>query len=254
MSASAKDTRHQRIISELKTNGSASVTDLSESIGVTEVTIRRDLDYLEQSGAVRRFHGGAQLVTGSSYEPPIAVREKTQAVEKNVIAAAVATLIEDGTTIVLDGGSTGLAIARAIGDRAVTVCPLSLRVAWELSTSPTVRLLLPSGLVRVGELSVSGAETLDFLSAHYFDSYLMTASGFSLDGGFSEWNMEDAAVKRAAAASSRETIAVIDGSKYGTTCFVSLCDLDAPQTIVTTALAPEEHVELAAHARRLIVA
>lgn len=250
----AKNLRHQEIVAMLKETGSASVADLGARIGVTEITIRRDLEALESTGAVKRYHGGAQLAVGSSYEPPIAVREQTRAPEKRAIASHVAGLIDDGTTIVLDGGSTGIAIAQALAGRQVTVCPLSLRVAWEFAGSSSVRLLMPPGVVRTGELSISGAESVEYLMAHRFDLYVMTASGFSLDHGFSEWNIEDAAVKRAARLSSQRTIAAIDAGKFGATGFVSLCAIDVPEVIVTTALEDDDLAALRASARSVEVA
>lgn len=250
----AKDLRHQEIIAMLKETGSLSVADLGSRIGVTEITIRRDLEALENAGAVKRYHGGAQLAIGSSYEPPIAVREQTHAADKKAIAARVANLIDDGTTIVLDGGTTGIAIAQALIDRQVTVCPLSLRVAWEFASSTSVRLLMPPGVVRAGELSISGSESVEYLLAHRFDLYVMTASGFSLDHGFSEWNVEDAAVKRTARASSQRTIAAIDASKFGTTCFVSLCAIDAPDVVVTSELPPADLATLEAAAQAVEIA
>lgn len=250
----AKDLRHREIIAMLKDAGSASVAALGSNVGVSEITIRRDLEALEALGAVKRFHGGAELVAGSSYEPPIAVREQTHAAEKRAIALRVAALVDDGTTIILDGGTTGIAIAQALTGRAITVCPLSLRVAWELAHSTSVRLLLPPGLARAGELSISGAETVEYLHAHRFDHYVMTASGFSLNHGFSEWNVEDAAVKRAARASSQRITAAIDASKYDATCFVSLCPIDAPDVIVTSPLPDDQLTALSAVARRIEIA
>lgn len=238
----------------LKDSGSLSVADLGARIGVTEITIRRDLEALENAGAVKRYHGGAQLAIGSSYEPPIAVREQTHAADKRAIAGRVARLIDDGSTVVLDGGTTGIAIAQALTERQITICPLSLRVAWEFAGSTSVRLLMPPGLVRAGELSISGSETVEYLLAHRFDVYVMTASGFSLDHGFSEWNVEDAAVKRTARAASQRTIAAIDASKFGTTGFVSLCTIDAPDAVVTSELSTADHAALSAAARAVEIA
>ncbi len=249
-----KDLRQQEIIAILKETGSASVGELASRIGVTDITIRRDLEALEAGGAVKRYHGGAHLVTGSSYEPPIAVREQMHATDKQVIAARIDETVDDGTTVLLDGGTTGIAVARALVERHITVCPMSLRVAWELATSSSVRLILPPGLVRAGELSITGAQMVEYFSSHHFDHYIMTASGFSIAHGFSEWNSEDAAVKRAAHASSQRTTAAVDASKFGTTCFVSVCPIDAPETIVTTTLPHDDLSALADAAQRVVVA
>jgi DeoR/GlpR family transcriptional regulator of sugar metabolism len=200
---------------------------------VAEATIRRDLDDLAADGVLRRFHGGATLEVGSGYEPPFAVRERTNADAKRAIADAVAEQINDGDTVIVDGGSTGVAIAERLLARAVTVCPLSLRVAWTLAQSPTVSLLAPGGTIRRRELSIVGPLTIDFLRAHQFDTYVMTASGMSETNGLSEWNPDDAAVKQAAIACARTTIAAVDASKYPKTGFVKVCPISVPAAIFT---------------------
>jgi DeoR/GlpR family transcriptional regulator of sugar metabolism len=224
--------RHEQILKILSETGNASVAELGELMGVTEMTIRRDLEALEESSAIKRFHGGAKLVAGSSYEPPIAVREQTNMTLKHNIAHSISNLIMDGKTLILDGGSTGIAIAESLIHHNITVCPLSLRVAWTLAKSSTVKLLMPSGVVRAGELSLSGSETNDYLASHHFDHFIMTASGFSIANGFTEWNLEDAGTKRAALASSSNTIAAIDSSKFDTVGFMKICNINVPNTIV----------------------
>lgn len=230
--ANAKQLRHQGILEILQDVGTATVAELGGRLGVTEMTIRRDLEVLDESGALKRFHGGAKLASSSGYEPPFAVREQSNAEQKRSIALRVAQLVDDGDTVILDGGSTGVAIAEALVDRHITVCPLSLRVAWVLARSTTVELLMPSGSVRAGELSLSGAETTDYLRGHRFDRYVMTASGIDALSGLTEWNVEDAAVKRVALAVSTTTIAAIDSSKYNRPGFVHVCAINAPDIIV----------------------
>ncbi len=227
-----KERRQQSIVEILRETGSSLVAELGASLGVTDMTIRRDLESLEEAGAIKRFHGGARLALGSSYEPPLSVREQTNREQKRAVARKAVELIDDGGTVIVDGGSTGLAIADAMLERHLTVCPLSLRVAWSLVRSSTLKVLLPPGTVRPGELSLSGPETTEYLRAHRFDHYLMTASGFSEQSGFTEWNLEDAAVKRTALEVAQNTIAAVDSSKFGQVGFVIVCPLGRPGTIV----------------------
>lgn len=250
-----KERRHQELLVILKENGTASVAELGIRLGVAEMTIRRDLEALEADGALERFHGGAKLTFGSSYEPPLAVRERTNRGQKHAIADHVAQLIDDGDTVIVDGGSTGIAVAQALADRHITVCPLSLRVAWAFERSTTVNMLLPPGTVRHGELSISGADTGEFLRGHHFDHYVMTASGMSIPGGFTEWNVHDAAVKRAALGVSDNTIAAVDSSKFGSVRFVQICGIESAQVIVTdTELRDQDAAELKRAAHRVIFA
>jgi DeoR/GlpR family transcriptional regulator of sugar metabolism len=230
--SNAKEQRHQSVLEILQETGTASVAELGNRLGVTEMTIRRDLESREEDGALKRFHGGAKLAFGSSYEPPFPVREKTNSEQKRAIGRRIAELVDDGDTVILDGGSTGIAIAEALTARHLTICPLSLRVAWVFARSTSVKLLMPSGTVRSGELSLSGADTTDYLRAHRFDHYIMTASGLSVESGFTEWNPEDAAVKRTALSVSDNVIAAIDSSKFENIGFVKICPIDRPQSIV----------------------
>jgi DeoR/GlpR family transcriptional regulator of sugar metabolism len=252
---SAKERRHQGILQILQETGTVAVGELGTRLGVTEMTIRRDLELLEADGVLKRFHGGARLAFGSSYEPPFPAREKTNAEQKRAIAERVAGIINDGDTIILDGGSTGVAIAEFLVDRELTICPLSLRVAWAFARSTTVNLIIPGGSVRQGELSLSGADTIDYLRGHHFDSYVMTASGMSLDHGFTEWNPDDAAVKKAAVGVADKTIAAVDSSKYNRVGFVRICPTDAPAVIVTDSAITDEQLEaLRNQAQEVLVA
>jgi len=228
----SRERRHEKVLKVLGETGTATVSDLGQRLGVAEMTIRRDLEALEAAGVLQRFHGGARLNAASAFEPPFAIRERTNAAGKRAIAAVVARLIEDGETVIVDGGSTGLAIAAALEGRRLTVCPLSLRVAWAFERSSTVDLLLAPGVVRRGELSISGAETIEFLRAHHFDRYVLTTSALSLEQGFTEWNVEDAAVKRASVAAARSVIAAVDATKFGRSAFVEICAVDRADFVV----------------------
>lgn len=256
MSAQAsREQRQQAILEILHAAGDSTVADLGQRLAVAEMTIRRDLESLEAAGVLQRYHGGARLITASAFEPPIAIRERTNVEGKRAIAAAVAGLVDDGETIIVDGGSTGVAVAAALAGRRLTVCPLSVRVAWAFEKSTSVDLLLPPGSARRGELSVSGAETIEYLSAHHFDRYILTASAFSLDEGFTEWNVEDAAVKRAAIRATRNVVAAVDATKFGRSAFVEICPIGRPDVLVLDRAVEDAHATgLRTAARGLVVA
>lgn len=234
--APRKDERLQRVVEILGRDEQATVSELAATVGVTEMTIRRDLELLEKDGVLERFHGGARLIVSSSYEPLLSVRSKMHVEEKRALARTVSSVLRDGETVILDGGSTGMSIAEELRGRRITVCPLSLRVAWTFEQSTSVTLLMPPGTARAGELSLSGPETIDYLGRHHFDHYVMTASGFSIDSGFTEWNTDDAAVKRAALSGAKRTIAAVDASKFGRDAFASICDLSTPASVAVAGL------------------
>lgn len=228
------------ILERLTSAGRVEVSELRETLGVSEMTIRRDLARLEDDGALRRVRGGATRIPGGSYEPPFMVRTRQRIAEKEAIARGVAAEILNGHTIVLDGGTTGLAVAHALLDKVVTVCPLSLRIADVLVNSPTIRVMLPGGLIRPGEQSLVGAEAIESLRHHVFDVFVMTASGMSSRTGFTEWNEDDAAVKRAGLASARRCVVACDSSKFGESAFARVADLVDVDLIVTDAGLSEE--------------
>lgn len=227
------------ILERLTSEGRVDTGDLTQTLGVSEMTIRRDLTRLEIDGALRRVRGGATRAAGGSYEPPFLVRSRLRSEQKDLIGRAVAEQILDGETVVLDGGTTGFAVAQHLLQKVVTVCPLSLRSAGVLVNSPTIRLLLPGGFVRPSEQSVIGPETVRAIEQHVYDVFVLTASGVTPRTGVSEWNEDDANVKRAAVSASRRRILACDSSKFGQTAFSRVTSLDQVDLIVTDAGLPE---------------
>ncbi len=225
--------RHQRILELVTKNGSVDAEALSVELAVSPITVRRDLATLEADGALRRVYRGATRINSGSYEPPFPVRSKLQVAAKRQIAAAVRALVDDGQTVILDAGTTGLAIAECLAARHVTICTPSLRVAAVLSSSSSVRLIVTGGIVRPVEQSLVGSAAIRMLEDHHFDLYIMTASGVHADHGFSEWNPEDAELKRVALRVASRCIVACDSSKVGHTAFARICDLDAVELLVT---------------------
>lgn len=233
------DDRHALILEELMASGRLETAALCEKLGVSEMTIRRDLMRLEADGALRRVRGGATRVASGSYEPPFLVRARLRNEAKQAIAEAVVAQVTDGQTVLLDGGTTGLAVAEALGGRVTTVCPLSLRATIVLAGWPNVRLLLPGGFVRPGEQTFIGPPAVRSIEEHVFDVFIMTASGVTLSAGITEWNEDDAAVKRAARASAGRCIVACDSSKFGQSAFSRVANVDDVDLIVTdNGLAP----------------
>ena len=235
--------RAQIILDRVEQEGDVSIADLAAGLGVSEMTVRRDLERLERGGALRRAHGRAIKGASGSYEPPFAVRTERQASEKQAIAREVASLLSDRETVVLDGGSTGVAIARALLDRELTVCTPSLRVADVLRDAPGIRLMVTGGIMRRGEESLVGPSAVATLEGHRFDTYIMTVSGIDAQAGCTEWNVDDAIIKRAALTVSTRCVVAADSTKFGSTAFARVCGLDAVTTLVSDTLLSAQHQE-----------
>ena len=167
------------------------------------MTVRRDLDFLAAQGVLKRVHGGAMSAMPSGVEPPYSLRAQAAIAAKRAIAAAAVEHIHDGETIVLDSGTTALEVAKLLHDRAVTVMPLSLHIAQELADAPRIRLLMPGGEARKGELALVGPLTIASLRALRFDLAVLSPCAFSLDAGLTAFDLGDAEVKQ-------EAIAVAD--------------------------------------------
>jgi DeoR/GlpR family transcriptional regulator of sugar metabolism len=233
--------RHQRILELVTKNGNVDAEALAEELAVSAITVRRDLAKLEADGALRRVYRGATRINSGSYEPPFPVRSKLQVRAKRQIATTVRNLVDDGQTVILDAGTTGLVIAEQLTDRHITICTPSVRVAAALVSSSSVRLIMTGGIVRPVEQSLVGPAAIRMLEDHHFDLYIMTASGVHIDHGFSEWNPEDAELKRAALRVSSRCIVACDASKIGHTAFARVCDLEAVEMLVTDDAVSDEH-------------
>ncbi|MGY1618932.1 DeoR/GlpR family DNA-binding transcription regulator [Geodermatophilus sp. SYSU D00691] len=224
--------------------GTATLGDLAARLGVSEMTVRRDLDQLQQRGLVRRVRGGAVAVDAP--ENGFAARAGWQAGLKDRIGRAAAELVEPGSTVLLDAGTTTVHVARALVDRApLTVAALSLPVAEVLADQPGIRLLVVGGEVRPGERSIAGPAATAVLATLSFDVFVMSIGGITA-AGWSEFTLEDAAVKQAGLRASARTLVVADASKLGVRAFARVADLGAAERLVTDASARDPRLTPAA--------
>jgi DeoR/GlpR family transcriptional regulator of sugar metabolism len=235
--------RHQMILQALRQRSPVLVGELADALDCSEMTVRRDLESLERSGGLRRVHGGAASVFLSAEETPYGIRAFECSDAKVAIGAAAASLLADGETVILDGGTTAMEVARALRSRRLTVMPLALRPVFELHESPDIKLLLPGGEVRPGELSLTGSLTESSFSQLRFDTCVMGPCGIDAKAGMTTHFLAETAVKRAAARSAQRVIAVADSSKLGRVAFGHVCDLDEIDIVLTDAGADQQRVE-----------
>jgi DeoR/GlpR family transcriptional regulator of sugar metabolism len=236
-------TRHQMILQALRRHSPVLVAELANALECSEMTVRRDLEALERSGGLRRVHGGAVRVFLSAEETPYGIRVLEHSEAKTTIGSAAARLLADGETVVLDGGTTAMEVARAIRSRRLTVMPLALRPVFELHECPDIKLLLPGGEIRPGELSFTGSLTESSLSQLRFDTCVLSPCGLDAKAGITTHLLAETAVKRAATNASQRVIVVADSSKLGRVAFGHVCDLDEIDIVLTDAGVDEHHVE-----------
>jgi DeoR/GlpR family transcriptional regulator of sugar metabolism len=228
-------TRRRALARAVRQRGSVPVTELAAELGCSEMTVRRDLDVLERDGVIRRVHGAAVATGLRASEKPYQVRAFESGEEKEHIGRAVAALISDGETVVLDAGTTTAEVGRALRGRQVTVMPLGIRTLVDLAYDDQVHLIAPGGDVRPGELVVTGDLAEVAFERLRFDTFVLGACGIDARVGVTTHVPADARVKRAAIASSARTILAADQAKLGIVTFGYVCPLSALERMVTDA-------------------
>ncbi|HLL67346.1 MAG TPA: DeoR/GlpR family DNA-binding transcription regulator [Micromonosporaceae bacterium] len=232
--------RIRAIITSLGGQDTVSVAELAAEHRVSEMTIRRDLDELAQQGVVRRVRGGAISLLLRGEEPPFGVREREAVDAKHRIGVDIAALIADGEAVLLDGGSTVLHVARALRERRLTVMALALQSTVELSTAPRVRLVVPGGEVRPGELNFTGPLAESSIKALRFDTAVIGCCGLSAQHGLTAHDLPQAAIKRAAIDSARRVVVACDSGKFARTAFGAVCPLDRIHVVVSDPEMPRD--------------
>ncbi|GII22945.1 DeoR/GlpR family DNA-binding transcription regulator [Planosporangium mesophilum] len=235
--------RHQAIVEALQAHGRVTVAELSARAGVSEMTIRRDLELLEREGLLQRVHGGAVSTVSGSYEPPFGVRARLRSEEKARIGTAAAALIGANETVVIDAGTTALAVAHALrGRRQLTVCALSVPAAAALGDEPGIRLIAAGGDVRQGEQAFVGPLAERIFDDFRFDTLVLSVGGVDAEHGLTDFNPDDVRLKRAAVAGSRRRIVVADSAKLGRATFARIGPTQLADVLVTDEGASEDQV------------
>lgn len=224
--------RHQRILKLLEARGSLRTADLQQAIGVSIATIRRDLSELAERNLLERTHGGALLRTpGTAHEPPFSVKSTLMREEKERIAEGAARLVSPGSTVILDSGSTTLALARRLAGRRITLIALDLPTAQAAAAGQT-EVLLVGGRVRNGLFSLVGPWTEETLRGLHGDVFFLGADAVD-DDEVTNSTVDEAAVKRLAIRAAREVVLLADHSKFGRKALAQVCLLGELSAVVT---------------------
>mgnify|MGYP005863902319 CR=1 FL=1 len=224
------------------------VRELSETLGASETSIRRDLAFLERQGFLSRVHGGAVLAESGEGGRPFALKVQLHAEEKRRIGRRVAELVQPGDHVILDSGSTVVEVARhlqADGARRegrVTVITGSLPVIQMLGHRPGFDIVIIGGLFFPEYEMVVGPQATAFLRDLNADKFIMAADGVTFERGYTTNHPLEAELMREMARVSRETIVVADSSKIGRSGFVSVLPARSVQYLVTDSSAPEGFV------------
>ncbi len=217
----------------IRGKGAVRIEEICDQLQVSPATVRRDLDQLESTGAIRRFHGGAMSVESRLEEPLFDDKASLAAREKHRIAEAALQFVAPDDTIYLDGGSTVLEFARLLRDRAnITVVTNSLRAAHELAGRGP-RLILVGGELRRLSQTMVGPLTRLLLQDLHVDKAFMGTIGLTIEEGLTTTDPSEAFTKELVMSQARQVILLADSSKAGKVSFARAGQLEKVHTIVT---------------------
>jgi DeoR/GlpR family transcriptional regulator of sugar metabolism len=236
------DARLAALTGLLQRDGRIEVAQAAEAFGSAEMTVRRDLDRLVAMGMARRVRGGAISLLMRGEELPFAMRALERAEAKARIGAAVADVLRDGEAVLLDSGTTSVAVGQALASRRLTVMAMSLHVATVLSAGESVRLLVSGGETRPGELAMTGPLALASITALRFDTAVLAPCGLA-GGQVTAHDLGDAAVKQAMIASAARVVVAADGSKFRQTAMAVVRATDTVDMVITDATAPGDALD-----------
>jgi DeoR/GlpR family transcriptional regulator of sugar metabolism len=227
--------RRALILKKLSESRYVQVSDLAETFDVSTVTIRRDLDIMEQDGLCIRKRGGAIRVNpGVTLEMPYDIKSHEMVAEKERIARAALELVEDGDTFLLDAGSTTYALALLLNSMVrITVVTNDLKIAVKLAENPKIKLICTGGMVRNAVYSLEGTLTESFIKDITVDKTFLGADAIHTDGVISNVNIEEVAIKKAMIQSADRAILLADSSKFDKAGFVKICDLSDVDVLIT---------------------
>jgi len=226
--------RRQAILAQVRERAAVSAEDLSRQFGVSVETIRRDLRRLQERGLLERVYGGAARPSGRSSEGNFAARSARHTGRKQAIAALAASLVEPEDTVVIDVGTTALAVARALpaGFRG-RVLTNSVPAAMELSARSDVELLLCGGQVRAGDGACAGAHAEAFFGEFYADRAFLGSGGVHPEAGLTDYYPAEVAVRRTVIDHTAMTYVLADSSKLGEIAVHRVCMLDRLTAVLT---------------------
>jgi DeoR family transcriptional regulator of aga operon len=237
--------RREAMLAALREHEFLRVTELGERFGVSEVTVRTDLDALSSSGEVRRVHGGAMLLANPRAERSFEDSRSAHAEEKAVIARAAAALVSNGDVVALDVGTTTAALATALVTRedltGVTVVTNGINIALELErAAPRLTVVVTGGTLRPLQHSLVNPLATVVLGMINPDIAFVGCNGVDPRRGVTNVNLPEAEVKRQMLFAARRRVIVADGSKLGQVAAAHLCDAADVDLVQTGASAPAE--------------
>jgi DeoR family fructose operon transcriptional repressor len=225
--------RRQEIATLIDERGRGDVTELAGRFDVTPETIRRDLTELERRRLLRRVHGGAISIHRFRSEPAIAEKAAAMAAEKAAIAAAALSFVPEHGSVLMDAGTSTLALAQIFPERELTVFTHSVAIALELSARSSLQLYVIGGRMRTRTLANVDDWALRQLAALRVDVAFVGTNGFSVDRGLSTPDPAEAAVKHAICLAGEQTVVLADHTKLDEESAVRFAAIDEFDVLIS---------------------
>jgi len=249
--------RQAFILDRVREDGAVRVADLVRELGVSDMTVRRDLEILDERGLLEKVHGGATSIAGSAvFEPGFAVKSSLQQAEKDAIADAAVGLAEPGMAVAVSAGTTTFALAQRLANvPGITVVTNSIPVADVLHRAGrSDQTIILTGGVRTPSDALVGPFAVAALRTVHVDLVFVGVHGMDPRSGFTCPNLLEADTDRALIEAGRRLVVVTDHSKWGVVGISSIARFDQADVLVTDAgLSPEARVILSAAVRELII-
>lgn len=240
----ALNQRRVKILNLIREDGHAKVQDLSKIFKVTDVTIRQDLEVLENMGYIQREHGGAFLKDVGSFAKTGQLLNQSHIEEKREIALKVLELINEEDSIILDSGSTTTEIAKLlINYKKLTVITNALNIALILGKNPGISLIVTGGEFKAPTLSLTGKMAADSFKDIHANKLFLATAGISSDMRLTYPSLSDLIVKSAMIKSADQAYLVADSSKVGISSLANLGSISLIQTIITDNKISNESIE-----------
>lgn len=237
--------RRNRILEKLQREKKVIVSELSREFQVSEETIRRDLERLDQDGFAVKSYGGAVLNEKSGLDMPFHVRKKENPEGKRKIAALMEGIIEDGEHIILDPSTTAVSIARALkGKEKLTVITNSIEVMLELSDVPDWNIISSGGSLKEGYLALVGPRAIEGLGAFNVEKAVFSCKGIDMEKGITDGNELFSQAKQTMMKSAKQRILAVDHSKFGKVAFSRICGIHDVDLVVTDEKPSAEWLEV----------
>jgi DeoR/GlpR family transcriptional regulator of sugar metabolism len=226
--------RRMKILEWLQEEGSARVRDLSVAFGVSEVTVRQDLERLDQEGFITRNHGGAYLKSVRQQVQTLSLQHLANMDKKRKIGKVAAALVHDHETIIVDAGSTTTEVANHLVAReGLTVITNALNIALTLGAIPSFVVHMPGGQFKAPTLSLSGERSAEYLDNIFAAKLFLATAGVSIDAGLTYPSFADLPIKKAMIKAASEVYLVADSTKVNANSFTRLGGLDLIHTFIT---------------------